>query len=381
MLRGSAFSLGFSTSTSLEAGIVGLPNVGKSTLFNALIESAQAQAANFPFCTIEPNTGKVVVPDPTLDSLQLVGGSARVVPAMLGFVDIAGIVKGASKGEGLGNKFLENIRAVDAIIHVVRCFENEDVIHVTGKVNPCEDMETINLELILADIETCEKRLARLRKSNKANEKDPMRGIQQSALEKLLLGLSSSMPARLVALSEEEASAVKDLGLLTRKSVIYAANVADEDLASGNGYTEAVRRVAEKEEAAFCIVSAQVEAELVDLPEGERSEFLKELGVEESGSRSLIRKTFDLLGLQTFYTVGPEEVRAWTIKKGFTAPQAAGVIHSDLESSFIQAEVISWQELMEQGLVDYNKWGKRGKEYLVEEGDVIRFKSGLANKK
>ena len=355
--------------------------MGKSTLFNALLETAQAQAANFPFCTIEPNTGKVVVPDATLDALQKVAGSGRIVPATLGFVDIAGIVKGASKGEGLGNKFLENIRAVDAIIHVVRCFEDEDVIHVSGQVNPCEDVETINLELILADIEMCEKRLTRLRKSSKANDKNPLRGLEQAALQKLLEGLSDSKPARLVELDEAEEATVKGLGLLTRKSVIYAANVADEDLGKWNDYTEAVRRMAEQEQAMFCVVSAQVEAELVDLSQDERVEFLRELGVDESGSRSLIRKTFEMLGLETFYTVGPEEARAWTIKSGFTAPQAAGVIHTDLEKSFIQAEVIPWKDLLEQGTVDYNKWSKKGKEYVVQDGDVIRFKSGLANKK
>jgi len=358
----------------LQAGIVGLPNVGKSTLFNALVANAKAQAANFPFCTIEPNVGIVAVPDERLPVLAKIAASAEIIPTRVEFVDIAGLVKGASKGEGLGNQFLANIREVDAIAHVVRCFEDDDIIHVSGAIDPIRDIEIINLELALADLGQIEKRLDRAKKQARGNKELQ---IEVDALEKLMPALNEGKPARQVSLTEEEAIAVKALGLLTQKPIIYAANVSEDDLATGNAWVDQVKALAAQENAQVVIVSAQVESELVELPEDERADFLEALGVQEGVLKSLIRATYDLLGLRTYFTVGPKEARAWTITAGMVAPQAAGVIHTDFERCFIRAETVAYDDLIaagskpaakEKGLVR-----SEGKEYVVKEGDVILF--------
>ncbi|MFO0017107.1 MAG: redox-regulated ATPase YchF [Synechococcaceae cyanobacterium] len=358
----------------LKAGIVGLPNVGKSTLFNALVANAQAQAANFPFCTIEPNTGVVAVPDPRLQQLSDLSRSKEIIPTRVEFVDIAGLVKGASQGEGLGNKFLANIREVDAIVHVVRCFEDDDVIHVSGSVDPLRDAEVINLELGLADLAQVEKRRERLKKQLRTS-KEAL--AEDGALERIQKELEQGGAARNVALSEEEAAVIKPLGLLTAKPIIYATNVSEDDLAEGNAFCAAVEGLAAQEGAATVRISAQVEAELIELPEEERGEFLAGLGVEEGGLRSLIRATYGLLGLRTYFTTGEKETRAWTIKAGMSAPQAAGVIHTDFERGFIRAQTIGWQQLLEAGsLVEARNRGwlrSEGKEYVVAEGDVMEF--------
>ncbi|MFN6131805.1 MAG: redox-regulated ATPase YchF [Synechococcaceae cyanobacterium] len=358
----------------LKAGIVGLPNVGKSTLVNALVANAQAQAANFPFGTIEPNTGVVAVPDPRLQQLSDLSRSKEIIPTRVEFVDIAGLVKGASQGEGLGNKFLANIREVDAIVHVVRCFEDDDVIHVSGSVDPLRDAEVINLELGLADLAQVEKRRERLKKQLRTS-KEAL--AEDGALERIQKELEQGGAARNVALSEEEAAVIKPLGLLTAKPIIYATNVSEDDLAEGNAFCAAVEGLAAQEGAATVRISAQVEAELIELPEEERGEFLAGLGVEEGGLRSLIRATYGLLGLRTYFTTGEKETRAWTIKAGMSAPQAAGVIHTDFERGFIRAQTIGWQQLLEAGsLVEARNRGwlrSEGKEYVVAEGDVMEF--------
>lgn len=358
----------------LRAGIVGLPNVGKSTLFNAVVANAQAQAANFPFCTIEPNVGMVSVPDSRLDVLAKISGSEQILPARVEFVDIAGLVKGASQGEGLGNQFLANIREVDAIVHVVRCFENDDIIHVAGSVDPLRDIEIINIELGLADLAQVEKRIDRARKEVKSRKEA---ADEVSGLEKILPALEEGLAARSVKLTADEAAAVKHLGLLTLKPVIYATNVNENDLSKGNELVDRVRPLATKEGAQVVVISAQVEAELVELSEKDREDFLKELGVNEGGLKSLIRATYDLLGLQTYFTTGPKETRAWTIKKGMTAPQAAGVIHTDFERGFIRAETVAYKDLTEHGSMKAAKEKglvrSEGKEYVVAEGDVMLF--------
>jgi GTP-binding protein YchF len=358
----------------LKAGIVGLPNVGKSTLFNALVANAQAQAANFPFCTIEPNSGVVAVPDERLQQLAELSGSKEIIPTRVEFVDIAGLVKGASQGEGLGNKFLANIREVDAIVHVVRCFENDDVIHVSGSVDPLRDAEVINLELALADLAQVEKRRERLKKQLRTSKEAQH---EEGALERIQAALERGAAARGVVLSDEESALVKPLGLLTAKPVIYATNVSEDDLAAGNAYVEQVRALADREGAATVPISAQVEAELIELPDGERAEFLEGLGVREGGLRSLIRATYTLLGLHTYFTTGEKETRAWTIRSGMTAPQAAGVIHTDFERGFIRAQTIYWQQLLEAGsLAEARNRGwlrSEGKDYVVAEGDVMEF--------
>ena len=358
----------------LRAGNVGLPNVGKSTLFNAVVANAQAQAANFPFCTIEPNVGMVTVPDPRLEVLAKISGSAAILPARMEFVDIAGLVKGASKGEGLGNQFLANIREVDCIVHVVRCFDNDDIIHVNGSVDPARDIEVINLELIFADIASAEKRLERARKELRTKKEAQ---IEIDALEKLIPVMNDGKAARSVALTEEEALSVKGLGLMTLKPIIYAANVNESDLATGNAYTEQVRKIAAAEGAQVVVISAQVESELIELPEADRQEFLESLGVTEGGLKSLIRTTYDLLGLQTYFTTGPQETRAWTITKGMKGPQAASVIHSDFERHYIRAETVSYQDLVENGSMAAAKAKglvrSEGKDYVVQEGDVMHF--------
>ncbi|REJ39907.1 MAG: redox-regulated ATPase YchF [Microcystis flos-aquae TF09] len=359
----------------LKAGIVGLPNVGKSTLFNALVANAKAEAANFPFCTIEPNVGVVSVPDERLEVLAKISNSEKIVPTRIEFVDIAGLVKGASRGEGLGNQFLANIREVDAIVHVVRCFDNDDIIHVSGSVDPARDIEVINLELALADLGQVEKRVERLRKQAK-NSKEAAEEL--AILEKILICLNDGISARKVDLSKEEEELIKNLGLLSRKPIIYAANVSEDDLATGNDWVESVGKIAQEEQAKVVIVSAQVESELVELSEEERKDFLGSLGVEEGGLKSLIKATYELLGLRTYLTTGPQETRAWTIISGMKAPQAAGVIHSDFERGFIRAETVSYQDLVNSGTMSAAKEKglvrSEGKEYIVQEGDVLLFR-------
>ncbi len=359
----------------LKAGIVGLPNVGKSTLFNALVANAKAEAANFPFCTIEPNVGVVSVPDERLEVLAKISNSEKIVPTRIEFVDIAGLVKGASRGEGLGNQFLANIREVDAIVHVVRCFDNDDIIHVSGSVDPARDIEVINLELALADLGQVEKRVERLRKQAK-NSKEAAEEL--AILEKILICLNDGISARKVDLNKEEEELIKNLGLLSRKPIIYAANVSEDDLATGNDWVESVRQIAQQEQAKVVIVSAQVESELVELSEEERKDFLGSLGVEEGGLKSLIQATYELLGLRTYLTTGPQETRAWTIIAGMKAPQAAGVIHSDFERGFIRAETVSYQDLVNSGTMSAAKEKglvrSEGKEYIVQEGDVLLFR-------
>jgi len=359
----------------LRAGIVGLPNVGKSTLFNALVANAKAEAANFPFCTIEPNVGVVAVPDERLEILAEISNSQRIVPTRIEFVDIAGLVEGASKGEGLGNQFLANIREVDAIVHVVRCFESDDIIHVSGSVDPVRDIEVINLELALADLAQIEKRIARTRKEAKKN-KDAQ--VELELLEKLEAAINEGKTVRQVELTEDEEAIVKPLGLLTKKPIIYATNVSEEDLASGNELVEKVRELAAKEKASVVVISAQVESELIELSEEEKADFLEDLGVTEGGLQSLIRATYDLLGLRTYLTTGETETRAWTIRAGMKAPQAAGVIHSDFERGFIRAETISYETLAElKSLAAAREKGlirSEGKDYVVQEGDVIEFR-------
>jgi len=358
----------------LKAGIVGLPNVGKSTLFNALVANAQAQAANFPFCTIEPNVGVVAVPDERLQKLSDLSSSKEIVPTRVEFVDIAGLVQGASQGEGLGNKFLANIREVDAIVHVVRCFEDDDVIHVSGSVDPVRDAEIINLELGLADLAQIEKRRERLKKQMRTSKEA---AAEDGALARLQAELEQGGAVRRVTLSEEEQALVRNLGLLTGKPIIYATNVSEDDLAEGNTWVAAVEALAAREGAEAVRISAQVEAELVDLAAEERSDYLAGLGVSEGGLQSLIRATYRLLGLRTYFTTGEKETRAWTITAGMTAPQAAGVIHTDFERGFIRAQTIAYAQLLEAGtLAEARNRGwlrSEGKEYVVAEGDVMEF--------
>jgi len=358
----------------LKAGIVGLPNVGKSTLFNALVANAQAQAANFPFCTIEPNVGTVAVPDPRLEQLKLLSNSKETIPTRVEFVDIAGLVAGASQGEGLGNKFLANIREVDAIVHVVRCFEDDDVIHVSGSVDPLRDAEIINLELALADVAQIDKRRERLKKQLRTSKEAQ---LEDDLLARIGVELDGGGAARNLKISSEEYLLIKPLGLLTAKPIIYAANVSEDHLAGGNPFVDAVSELAKKEAAQTVKVSAQVEAELVELGEDERNDYLDGLGVSEGGLRSLISATYQLLGLRTYFTTGEKETRAWTIKSGMTAPQAAGVIHTDFERGFIRAQTIGYGQLLEAGSLAEAKakgWLRsEGKEYVVAEGDVMEF--------
>ena len=361
----------------LRAGIVGLPNVGKSTMFNALVANAKADAANFPFCTIEPNVGVVSVPDNRLEVLAKLSNSQKLVPTRIEFVDIAGLVEGASKGEGLGNQFLANIREVDAIVHMVRCFDDDDIIHVAGSVDPVRDIEIINLELVLADLAQVEKRIAKQRKSAK-NDKNAAAEVE--LLERITEVLNDGKSVRTMDLSEEEQLTIKPLGLLSNKPIIYATNVSEDDLATGNEWVESVRQFASDEDAKVVVVSAQVESELIELSPEETKDFLEALGVEEGGLKSLIRATYDLLGLRTYLTTGETETRAWTITTGTKAPQAAAVIHTDFEKKFIKAETISYEDLVETG----SKSAARekgllrleGKDYVVQEGDVIEFRVG-----
>lgn len=361
----------------LRAGIVGLPNVGKSTMFNALVANAKADAANFPFCTIEPNVGVVSVPDNRLEVLAKLSNSQKLVPTRIEFVDIAGLVKGASKGEGLGNQFLANIREVDAIVHMVRCFDDDDIIHVAGSVDPVRDIEIINLELVLADLAQVEKRIAKQRKSAK-NDKNASAEVE--LLERITEVLNDGKSVRTMDLSEEEQLTIKPLGLLSNKPIIYATNVSEDDLATGNEWVESVRQFAGDEDAKVVVVSAQVESELIELSAEETEDFLEALGVEEGGLKSLIRATYDLLGLRTYLTTGETETRAWTITAGTKAPQAAAVIHTDFEKKFIKAETISYEDLVETGTKtaarEKGLLRLEGKDYVVQEGDVIEFRIG-----
>lgn len=360
-----------------KCGIVGLPNVGKSTLFNALTETQAAQAANYPFCTIEPNVGQVAVPDERLDKISAIANSAKVIATQLSFVDIAGLVKGASAGEGLGNQFLGNIREVDAIVHVLRCFEDDDIQHVANKVDPIADADVVETELMLSDLESLEKRVANAAKRATAGDKDAK--VLASVLGQALELLRDGKPARLVEpKDDEEAKAFKQAQLLTAKPVLYVCNVAEDEAASGNALSEAVFAKAEAEGAQAVVVSAAIEAELVAMPIEDRAEYLEELGLSESGLARVIRAGYTLLGLQTFFTAGPKESRAWTFPMGAKAPQAAGEIHTDFEKGFIRAETIAYSDYVELGgeapAREAGKLRQEGKEYLVQDGDVMLFK-------
>jgi ribosome-binding ATPase len=359
-----------------KCGIVGLPNVGKSTLFNALTETAAAQAANYPFCTIEPNVGEVAVPDPRLEKLSAIAKSAQIIPTRLTFVDIAGLVRGASKGEGLGNQFLANIREVDAIAHVVRCFEDSDITHVEGKISPLADIETIETELMLADLDSLEKRVDNLTKKAKGNDKEAKE--QLDLVNRTLVLLRDGMPARLVERKLEEERAFSMLGLLSSKRVLYVCNVEEGSAATGNAFSKAVEEQAAKEGAVAVVISAKIESEIATLSREERVDFLETLGLEEAGLDRLIRAGYRLLDLITYFTVGPKEARAWTIHRGTKAPQAAGVIHTDFEKGFIRAETIAYDDYValngEAGARDAGKLRLEGKEYTVADGDVMHFR-------
>jgi hypothetical protein len=359
-----------------KCGIVGLPNVGKSTLFNALTKTAAAQAENYPFCTIEPNVGDVAVPEKRLAKLADIAGSAEVIPSRIQFVDIAGLVKGASQGEGLGNQFLANIREVDAVAYVLRCFEDDDITHVSGTIDPIADFEVVETELMLADLESLEKRLPALEKKAKGQDKEAKATIV--LIEKALEQLRNGKPARMADVDEEDKKAWKGLQLLTTKPVLFVANVDEASAASGNDYSAAVQKHAETEDAAVVIISAQIEAELAQLDDEEQAEYLGELGLEEPGLNRLIHVGYNLLGLQTYFTAGPKEARAWTVRTGATAPQAAGVIHTDFEKGFIRAETISYEDYVtnngESGAREAGKVRLEGKEYIVQDGDVMHFR-------
>lgn len=360
-----------------NCGIVGLPNVGKSTLFNALTETAAAEAANYPFCTIEPNTGRVAVPDPRLDALASLAGSATVIPTQLEFVDIAGLVRGASKGEGLGNQFLANIREVDAIAHVLRCFDNSEITHVDGSVDPLRDAATVETELMLADIDSLERRMAALVKKTRGGDADAKRDL--AMMEKLFAGLSDGVPARRVAgLSDDETRRLPQMQLLSAKPVLYVCNVAEGDAATGNDNSQAVAAYAEKDGAAHVVVSAAIEAEITQLDADDKAEFLAELGLEEAGLARLIRAGYGLLDLLTFFTAGPKEARAWTVAAGSSAPEAAGAIHTDFQRGFIRAETISFDDYLackgESGARDAGKLRIEGADYKVVDGDVFHFR-------
>jgi GTP-binding protein YchF len=359
-----------------KAGIVGLPNVGKSTLFNALTRTAAAQAANYPFCTIEPNVGDVAMPEPRLDVLAKIAGSKEIIPTRMNFVDIAGLVKGASKGEGLGNQFLATIREVDAVAYVLRCFENEDITHVSGKIDPLADFEVVETELMLADMESLEKRKTNVEKKAKGGDKEAKQTL--ALIDLALEQLNTGKPARRAKIAEEDLKAWRMLQLLTAKPVFYICNVDEGSAATGNAFSDAVVAHAKAESSQAVVISAQIESEMAVLEDAEQAEFLATIGLEEPGLNRVILAGYELLGLMTYFTVGPKEARAWTIKRGTTAPQAAGVIHGDFEKGFIKAETIAYADYVkfngESGAKEAGKARQEGKEYVVQDGDVMHFK-------
>lgn len=362
-----------------NCGIVGLPNVGKSTLFNALLSTAQAEAANYPFCTIEPNTGRVTVPDPRLDELAAIAKSAQKLPTQLEFVDIAGLVRGASKGEGLGNQFLSHIREVDAIIHVLRCFEDDDITHVEGGVDPLRDAEIIETELVLADLESVEKRLAGLTKKARGNDKEA-KALLALAEGKILPILAEGKPAKTFQpADDEEAKLLKNMQLITSKPMLYVCNVEEENVATGNDFSAKMEAFAREQGTQAVVVSAKIEAEIASLTDdAEKKDFLETLGLSESGLSKVIRSGYELLDLITFFTAGPKEARAWTVRRGAHAPESAGVIHTDFEKGFIRAETIAYADYArckgEQGAKEAGKLRLEGKDYVVQDGDVMHFR-------
>ncbi|MCO5080101.1 MAG: redox-regulated ATPase YchF [Rhizobiaceae bacterium] len=361
-----------------KCGIVGLPNVGKSTLFNALTRTAAAQAANYPFCTIEPNTGEVAVPDPRLQKIAAVARSKEIIPTRISFVDIAGLVRGASKGEGLGNQFLANIREVDAIVHVLRCFENDDITHVEGRIDPVADAETVETELMLSDLESLERRVTQIRKRATGKDKEAMTVLP--IMEQALALLQDGKPARVLlkTISHEDLKILQGLNLLTAHPVLYVCNVAESDAATGNAHTKAVEQMAATQGAGTVVISAAIESEIAQLSDAEAKEYLEAMGLEEPGLDRLIRAGYELLHLITYFTAGPKETRAWTIERGTKAPQAAGVIHSDFERGFIRAQTIAYDDFVTLGgevaAKEAGKARDEGKEYVVHDGDVLLFK-------